>query len=87
MIDIKSELKQLIIKSLKLDDADPAKLNDEMPLLDGEYEIDSIDILQLIVDIERKFNIKLVKGKFDREIWKNVNSLTAAIQRLVNEPQ
>ncbi|OGL46930.1 MAG: hypothetical protein A2161_14015 [Candidatus Schekmanbacteria bacterium RBG_13_48_7] len=85
MDDIKPELKLLILKSLKLDNVSPTELSDDQALLDGEFGIDSIDILQLIVDIERKFNIKLVKGKFDREIWKNVNTLSTAIQKFIDE--
>jgi len=85
MDDLKQQLKILMVDSLRLEDITPEEIKDDQPLLDGGLEIDSIDILQLIVDIERKFGIKLVKGKFVREMWTDVNSLTAAIQNLLNE--
>jgi len=36
--------------------------------------------MQLILEIERHFGIKLVAGKFDPSVWKDVTSLAAAIE-------
>ena len=80
MASIKEQLKPLIIKSLRITDMGPEDLRDDQQLLGGDMEIDSIDILQLILEIERHFGIKLVDAKFDEEGWKNVNSLAAAIE-------
>lgn len=77
--EIKEQLKPLILTSLRITDIRPEEFGDDRALLDGDLEIDSIDILQLIVDIEKKYGIRLVTGKFDREAWRNVNSLAAAI--------
>ena len=77
--EIKEQLKPLILSSLRITDIRPEEFGDDRPLLGGDLEIDSIDILQLIVDIEKKYGIRLVTGKFDREAWQNVNSLAAAI--------
>jgi acyl carrier protein len=77
--EIKEQLKPLILTSLRIIDIRPEEFSDSRPLLDGDLEIDSIDILQLIVDIEKKYGIRLVTGKFDREAWRDVNSLAAAI--------
>jgi acyl carrier protein len=49
--------------------------------LGGDIEIDSIDVLQLILEIERHFGIKLVKGgKFEKEEWSSIKTLAAAIE-------
>jgi acyl carrier protein len=53
--------------------------------LGGEMEIDSIDILQIILEIERHFGIKLVTGKFEREEWASIDSLAAAVQARLAE--
>jgi acyl carrier protein len=55
----------------------------------SELEIDSIDILQLILEIERHFGIRLVTGKFEPGVWQSINTLAAAIEvkrREVNQP-
>jgi acyl carrier protein len=49
--------------------------------LGGDLEIDSIDVLQLILEIERHFGIKLVKGgKFEKAEWSSIKTLAAAIE-------
>ena len=84
MESTKEQLKLIILKSLRIPDGTPAELRDDQPLLGGDLEIDSIDILQLILEIERYFGIKLVTGKFDKEAWSSINTLAAVIDsRLV----
>lgn len=82
---IKSQLKPLIIGSLRITGVSPEQMDDEMRLLDGDLEIDSVDILQLIIDIEKKFEIKLVSGRFDRDAWQTVSTLANAIQSKMQE--
>lgn len=85
MDDIKAQLKMLILKSLRITDVSPADLGDDQLLMGGDLEIDSIDVLQLILEIERHFGIKLIKGgKFEKEEWSSIRTLAAAIEaRLV----
>jgi len=78
--EIKAQLKPLIISSLRITEVSPDQMDDNMRLLDGDFEIDSVDILQLIIDIEKKFEIKLVSGRFDRDAWLSVNTLAEAIK-------
>jgi acyl carrier protein len=52
-------------------------------LLGGDLEIDSIDILQLILEIERRFGIKLVDGELDESAWRNIGTLAAAVEAKV----
>jgi acyl carrier protein len=81
MDDIKEQLKVLILKSLRITDVSPADLSDDQLLLGGDLEIDSIDVLQLILEIERHFGIKLVKGgKFEKTEWSSIKTLAAAIE-------
>ena len=83
MSSIRERLKSLILRSLKISDIDVKDFGDDQPLDGGQIEVDSIDILQLIVDIEREFGIRLIRGKFDRGIWKNVSTLADAIETLI----
>jgi acyl carrier protein len=83
--DIRDQLKSLIVNSLRMEDLTPADLPDDQPLLGGDLEIDSVDILQLVLDIERHFGIKLVTAEFQREAWKTVDSLAATIEKKLHE--
>jgi len=83
--EIKSQLKPLIVSSLRITEVSADQMDDNMRLLDGDFEIDSVDILQLIIDIEKKFNIKLVSGRFDRDAWQSVNTLAEAIKLKIEQ--
>jgi acyl carrier protein len=80
MDNVKEQLKPLILSSLRITDLTPEDLHDDQPLLGGELEIDSIDILQLILEIERHFGIKLVDGEFEEKAWSSIDTLSATIE-------
>ena len=83
MENISLQLKQIIIAGLRIKDRTAEDLSDDQQLLGGDLEIDSIDILQLILEIERRFGIKLVDGEFDESAWQSIATLTAAVQAKV----
>jgi acyl carrier protein len=85
MTSIKEQLKAIILKSLRITDLTPADLRDDQPLLGGELEIDSIDVLQLILEIERHFGIKLVQGSFNQKSLESVNALAAVVESKMAE--
>lgn len=80
MDSVKSQLKLILVRGLRLPDDAVHQLHDDQPLLGGALEIDSIDILQIILEIERHFGIKLVTGKFEEEVWLSIDSLAAAVE-------
>jgi acyl carrier protein len=86
MSEIKRQLKEIVIRGLRIPDRSPSELPDDQPLLGGDIEIDSIDVLQLVLDIERQFGIKLVGGKFDRDAWRTIDTLAAAVEAKLKEP-
>lgn len=85
MPTVKEQLKPIILSSLRITDLTPEDIRDDQPLLSGELEIDSIDILQLIVEIERHFGIKLVQGNFNQKWLESVDSLAEIIESKVAE--
>ncbi len=78
--NIRQQLKVVIIRGLRIKDRGPESLQDDQLLLEGDLGIDSIDILQLILEIERHFDIKLVDGDFDKTAWKSIDTLAATIE-------
>jgi acyl carrier protein len=85
MASVKEQLKPIILNSLRITSLTPDDLRDDQPLLGGELEIDSIDVLQLIVEIERHFGIKLVQANFDQKHLESINALAAVIELKVAE--
>lgn len=80
METIRQQLKAVIIRGLRIKDRGPESLDDNQLLLDGDLGIDSIDILQLILEIERQYDIKLVDGDFDKTAWESIHTLAATIE-------
>jgi acyl carrier protein len=87
MSSVKEQLKAVILKSLRITDLTPADLRDDQPLFSGELEIDSIDVLQLVMEIERHFGIKLVQENFSQKNLESVNALAAIIESKMAEAQ
>jgi acyl carrier protein len=85
MASVKEQLKPIILKSLRISDLTPEDLRDDQPLLGGELEIDSIDVLQLVLDIERHFGIKLVQANFDKQHLESLNVLAGIIEAKIAE--
>jgi acyl carrier protein len=80
MKNITQQLKEIIIVGLRIKDRTVADLSDDQQLLGGDLEIDSIDILQLILEIERRFGIKLVDGELDEGAWQTIATLAASVE-------
>lgn len=85
MASVKEQLKPIILNSLRITDLTPEDLRDDQPLFGGELEIDSIDVLQLVMEIERHFGIKLVQGTFDQKYLESIDALAAAVESKVAE--
>ena len=60
MEQIESELKALIVASLFLEDVSPADIDSDEPLFgDGGLALDSIDALEIGVEIQKKYGVKI----------------------------
>ena len=82
---IRATLKVLIVRALRLEDVRPEQIGDEQPLLEGEFKIDSIDVLQLVLEIEMAYDVRLVTGKLNRSIWMTVSTLAEAIDGMIQQ--
>lgn len=76
------ELKQRIIEALNLEEMTPADIDTDAPLFgeDG-LGLDSIDALELIVLMEKRYGIKLASPAEGKAIFKSVRT----IAEFVNE--
>ena len=77
------ELKKQIIEVLNLEDLQPDDIDNDAPLF-GETEmglgLDSIDALELIVMMEKRYGIKVKDPSIGKEIFKSVKTMAAFIE-------
>ena len=59
--EIKLKTKKLILESLNIEDVAPEDIINDMSLLSGEntITIDSIDVLEVVVAIQKAFDVKI----------------------------
>lgn len=78
---LKEEVATFIVESLALDYVNPHEL-EETTLLVGEgLDLDSIDILELVVHLEEKYGILIEKSEEGVKILKNIGSLMDFIEK------
>ena len=73
------ELKNEIIESLNLEDVKPENIDPDAPLFGDGLALDSIDALELIVLVEKKYGIKLGDPSVGREIFRSVRIMAEYI--------
>lgn len=72
---VRTELKELIVKELNLEGKSPAEIDDAAPLFGAGLGLDSLDALQLAMSVEEKFGVRIPEGDEARKIFASVNAL------------
>jgi acyl carrier protein len=73
-------VKAVLRSSLKL--GAEAELADDMPLVGGEYDLDSLDILLVVTNIEKEFGFKVREGAMDKKAFATVKTLAAFVDSI-----
>jgi len=75
--EIKLEVKKLIIETLKFENVRPEEIIDDLSFFSGEntIKIDSIDVIELVVSIQKKFNVKIDDQNLAKDVINTVNSI------------
>ena len=76
---LKFELKNEIIKALNLEEVKVDDIQDDKPLFEGGLGLDSIDSLELIVILDKKYGIKITDPKKGRQIFESINTMAQYI--------
>lgn len=80
-----AELKAKIIQTLGLMDVKPEDIKDDSPLVGGDTGIDSIDVLELVMMIEKDYGVKIESKELGAKVFASVQALAAHI--LANQRQ
>lgn len=74
------ELKNLIIKTLKLEDITPEDIVDDAPLFGDGLGLDSIDALELVVALEKKYGVTIPDSEVGAKVFRSINTLAQYVQ-------
>jgi len=75
MNQIITELKKEIILQLNLQDVTPEEIKDNAPLFADGLGLDSIDVLELIVLLQKKYGIKVNGAEQGKSVFFSVQSM------------
>jgi acyl carrier protein len=72
--NLKQEIKRAIVASLRLP-IDPDEIGDETPLFGGGLGLDSIDVLELVLELERSFGVSITDEQTGTRVLRSVDSI------------
>jgi acyl carrier protein len=81
MEELELELKQEIIKVLNLEDMTPDDIETDAPLFGEGLGLDSIDVLEIIVLLEKKYGIKLANPAEGKGIFKSIATIADYVSK------
>jgi len=77
---LKTEIKHAIVRSLRLPiGAD--EIGDDTPLFGEGLGLDSIDVLELVLELERSFGVLIGDEEVGREVLRSVDTIAAFIRK------
>lgn len=79
MDTLRTEIKQAIVRALKLP-IPPDDIDDAAPLFGEGLGLDSIDALELVLEIERSFGVVIGDEQTGGRVLQSVDSIAAFIE-------
>ena len=79
MSDLHSRVKEAIVRSLRLP-ISPADIGDDTTLFGEGLGLDSIDALELVLELERSFGVVISDDQMGGRVLRNVNTIVEFIE-------
>ncbi|GAB3049366.1 phosphopantetheine-binding protein [Acinetobacter apis] len=82
MSDLATQLKQMIIDVLALEDIRVEDIDDTAPLFNEGLGLDSIDALELGLALKKRYNIHLnAESEDTKKYFQSINTLVALVEQ------
>ncbi|MDH5680278.1 MAG: phosphopantetheine-binding protein [Spirochaetota bacterium] len=73
------ELKDFFIETLDLEDIDIENIDENKSLMSEEFDVNSIDLLELTVALEKKYHIKIGNVETAQKVFQSFRTLAEFI--------
>lgn len=80
MQELRDRIKRLIVDALHLEGMNPDSITNDSPLFGEGLGLDSVDALELVVAIEKEFQIKIQSHEVGKEAFASVETLASFVQ-------
>jgi len=72
---LKTELKHLVIETLHLEEIQPDEIKDKEPLFGEGLGLDSIDALELVVALEKSYDVIIEDEEVGKKAFASIEAL------------
>ncbi|MCA9672728.1 MAG: acyl carrier protein [Myxococcales bacterium] len=80
-MELKHELKTLIIETLELEGTTPDEIVDSAPIFVEGLGLDSIDVLELTVVVEKRYGVSIPDEATGRRVFASIDALAAFVRQ------
>jgi acyl carrier protein len=83
MLDsLEQELSEMIIETCRVSDLAPGEITPDTPLIgpDSPYGLDSLDAVEVVVAVQKKYQIRIEAQETSREVLRSLRTLAAFIR-------
>lgn len=82
MDELINQLRQKIVEALNLQDISPADIDPDEQLVGGRLGIDSIDVLEMVMLVEKEYGLTIDNRDLGARVFSSVRALAA----FINDP-
>lgn len=76
---LRADIKHAIIRSLRLP-MTAAEIGDDIPLFGEGLGLDSIDVLELVLELERSFGVSITDEATGAKVLRSVNTIAEYVE-------
>lgn len=78
-LNLAEDIKLLILKATNLQQVKPSDVKLDTPLFKEGLGLDSIDLLEIVVSLEKHYGYRVKNDEDGRKVLQNIGTLTTAI--------
>lgn len=82
---VKEKLKKIIVEELNLEEIQPEDIEDDAPLFGDGLGLDSLDVVELVVLLEKHFGVEVKNLDEGRDAFQSINALAAFIEERLSQ--
>ena len=81
--ELKNEIKAMIVSTLNLSDVKPEDIREDASLFEGgnTLELDSVDALEIVMALQRKYGVKLDDQNTSRYVLRSVDTISEFVAK------
>jgi len=86
-LPLETEIKELLVEALQLEDVEPSAIDSEAPLFGSGLGLDSIDALELATALEGRYGVQFSRASANAQaVFRSIRSLAEHVAASRTKP-